>query len=376
MIDMKESAQPGSEASRKQRGPSYWCRLLFVVLSALVTFAFCEVTLRLFSHNPYRYELPERVLRLPLSNARVNHVIDRSVIDRERPVVRFRTDERSYILPSFRFKNPDFTVAFLGGSTTECIVVHEELRFPARVSYLLEKKRMKVNTLNAGKSGNSTHDAINVLINHVVQDKPDVVVLMEAWNDIGYLTQDMSYRRRMGEAYSFSDLVRFVLKRASTTFYVAALVRKWATWGRVKLDTKYFVNEDYDREWQQLPREEYEKRLRVFVRVSRAFGIEPVLMTQPGSNIRNALTPNWGDLKNQEVFNHLIRKVGAEEGAVVIDLVRYLIENVKDWNQPMNIFYDGVHVTDRGSEVYAEYIAERLYNEVLPRRIRRLQGKQ
>jgi lysophospholipase L1-like esterase len=94
-------------------------------------------------------------------------------------------------------------------------------------------------------------------------------------------------------------------------------------------------------------------------------------MTQPLANIRTAFTPDWVDPRNQEVFNHIIRTVGAEEGAVVIDLVRHLVENVENWKQPMKIFYDGVHVTDRGSEVYAEYIAERLDGAVLAHQLSR-----
>jgi hypothetical protein len=85
-------------------------------------------------------------------------------------------------------------------------------------------------------------------------------------------------------------------------------------------------------------------------------------------------TPDWVDPLNQEVFNYIVRKVGVEEDTVVIDLVRHLIEDIPDWNQPMKIFYDGVHVNDRGSEVYAGYIAERLY-EVLASRVRRDKGE-
>jgi hypothetical protein len=94
-------------------------------------------------------------------------------------------------------------------------------------------------------------------------------------------------------------------------------------------------------------------------------------MTQPLANIRTAFTPDWVDPRNQEVFNQIMRTVGAEEGAVVIDLVRHLVENVEGWKQHMKIFYDGVHVTDHGSEVYAAYIAERLYDAVLARRLSR-----
>jgi hypothetical protein len=365
----KETAQVVIAGRRKQRDFSYWGRLLLIVLSSVVSFAFCEIGLRLFWHNPYRYEIPERVLRFRIAQARTDHVLDRSAIDPERPMVRYRTDERSYLLPSRRFEMPDATVAFLGGSTTECAAVHEELRFPARVSYLLEKKGLKVNALNAGKAGNTIHDSINVLFNHIVEDKPDLAVLMEATNDIGLL-RSQSYRLRMGETDSFSHAIRFGLQKASTSFYFMGLFRKWASSGKqFRPDANPWHLEK--REKAQIPMGEYESRLRAFVWLSRAFGIEPVLMTQPLANIRNAFTPDWVDPRNQDVFNHIIRTVGAEEGAVVIDLVRHLVENVENWNQYLNIFYDGMHVTDRGSEVYAEYIAERLYDEGLARRLSR-----
>ena len=137
-------------------------------------------------------------------------------------------------MPSRRFETPDATVAFLGGSTTECFAVREELRFPARVSYLLEKKGLKVNTLNAAKSGNTTHDSINVLLNHVIQDRPNVVVLMEAWNDIGILREYMSYAPRMGETQNFFHLAQFVLEKASSTFYFMGLLRQWTTSGTLR----------------------------------------------------------------------------------------------------------------------------------------------
>ena len=320
--------------------------------------------LRIFWHNPYHKELPERVLRLALQHANTDHLLNRSVIDPDLSVTRFRTDHRSYIMPSYRFDAPDATIAFLGGSTTECMAVQEDLRFPAAVSYRLEKKGFRVNTLNAARSGNTTHDSINVLLNHVVEDRPDIVVLMEATNDIGVLTGDQSYRRRMGRTETFFQSVRFVLQKASSTFYLIALFRKWVTSEAFRQNASPLRGK---RVKARLPSTEYEKRLRAFIRVARAFGIEPVLMTQPVTNISTPLTPDWADALTQEIFNDLIRKVGVEEKVLVIDLVRYLIEHIDGWNQHMNIFYDGVHVTDRGSQVYAKYIAEILHARALPR---------
>ena len=93
----------------------------------------------------------------------------------------------------------------------------------------------------------------------------------------------------------------------------------------------------------------------------RDFGIVPVLATQPLTSCRNELTPAWADLALQDRMNATIRAVGREQGVPVFDLITYLQEELPDWDAPMKYFYDGMHVTDRGSEVYAAYFADELY---------------
>jgi hypothetical protein len=104
----------------------------------------------------------------------------------------------------------------------------------------------------------------------------------------------------------------------------------------------------------------FRQRLKVFIHMSRDLGIQPILMTQPFSEVTTSLTPTWADGKAQNRFNAVIRQVAQEEDAPLIDLVHYLQERVPLWNKPMEIFYDAIHVTDKGSTAYAEYIAERL----------------
>ncbi|MGH7821831.1 MAG: hypothetical protein ACREQ9_18870 [Candidatus Binatia bacterium] len=85
---------------------------------------------------------------------------------------------------------------------------------------------------------------------------------------------------------------------------------------------------------------------------------------------RTAPKPEGRSTANRDAqprFNDFIREIGAEEGALVIDLVRFLEAEVSGWNEPMKIFYDGMHVTDEGSRAYATHIAERLATEVLSR---------
>jgi len=83
-------------------------------------------------------------------------------------------------------------------------------------------------------------------------------------------------------------------------------------------------------------------------------------MTQPVTGMSNELTPAWGNAGAQDRFNAVIREVGQQNDVLVVDLCNHLKENVPDWDKPMHLFYDGVHVTDKGSEVYADHIADRL----------------
>jgi hypothetical protein len=135
--------------------------------------------------------------------------------------------------------------------------------------------------------------------------------------------------------------------------YIAGLVRRTITYSPMTMavDTMSIRNSPKNLPVDSRP---FEQRLRAFVHICHSFGIVPVLMTQPLSNSRNALTPEWADWANQDVFNEVVREVARSENVMLIDLVRHLHEEVADWDSPMNIFYDGMHVTDHGSRVYAE----------------------
>jgi lysophospholipase L1-like esterase len=339
-----------------------FAKLLLATASAIVALLLLEVALRVVWDNPYARELPDRVLALSMQHAHANLPIDRSVIDPEQPTVRLRTNDRSYIEPAAVHDSPEATIVFLGGSTTECSVVSEPLRFPARVGALLTERGVATNALNAGRSGNTLHDSLNVLLNHVVHDAPDVVVLMHATNDVGVLSRGGGYRGRSGTPVDGSALARWSLQILSSRSSLLGVARNLAR-PRLQPDAGGGPTQAPVRNDASGPRVDpapFVARLRTFVRAARAFGIEPVLMTQPLSSSRNELTPEWADPGNQDVFNEQIRRVAREEDALLVDLVRHVQETVPGWNEPGRLFYDGMHVNDRGSEVYARHIADRL----------------
>jgi lysophospholipase L1-like esterase len=342
-----------------RRRPGLLAKLALFLASLVVAVVVGEVLLRLAWHNPYVDEPADRIVRLRMQHPNTDHWVDRSVYDTAVPHVRFRSDRRAYLMPSKVHADPDATIAFLGGSTTACASVQEELRFPALVGSLLTDDGIATNTLNAARAGGTVHDSLNVLLNHVIDDQPDIVVLMHATNDIRVISRPPPYHMRMAEVVTVNHMLKWLLQMASSHSYIIGQARHYnSTTGQHRDAQHVEVKNDPAR--RRIPTEPFESRLRSFVRIAKSFGVTPVLMTQPLSSSRNALTPEWADQGNQDYFNRLIRDVALSEGVMLIDLVQYLHEEVPGWNEPMGLFFDGMHVTDEGSRVYATHIAEKL----------------
>jgi lysophospholipase L1-like esterase len=331
-------------------------KLLLLVFSTIAVILILEITFGVFWSNPYEGSGADKILKLRVHHANIIQEFDRRRIDKDHPAVLYRTNSRSYIEPAFRFEDPDWTIAFLGGSTTESIAVAEQKRFPFLVSELLEDQGIRVNSLNAARSGGTLHDSINVLLNHVVLDSPDVVVLMHAVNDIGVLKADYDYSSRMGHDISTTDIGKYTVQIASTRSAFIGFIRAALTTasfrraGDANVKSAKIANV-----------EPFRARLSIFIAICRAFGMVPILMTQPiAENIKNEMTPDWVDPNAQEVFNQTIREIGSISDVEVIDLEAFILESIENEEELNQIFYDGMHVSDYGSSLYARHITNRI----------------
>lgn len=335
-------------------------KCLVLGVSSLLMIAGVEAALRIFWNNPFRGSDTDHILKLAHHHAWVDATADRRAIDPQTPRVRFRVDGRGRIEPACRFLKPDFSVAFLGGSTTECRAVREEMRFHAVVSKLLEERGLEVNTLNYARSGNTLHDSINVLFNHAVLDEPDVAVVMHAMNDSGILSAFGTYSPRMGKKASLADSAKYLLQWLSARSSLWGAVRNALGRGGLRPRPAGFR-----RDRKPADPGPFRCRLLIFIDICRDLGIEPVLMTQPqASRMANELTPAWTDPTAQNVFNQAIRAAARQRGARLIDLARVVAADVAEADDELaamqRIFYDGTHVTDSGSKTYARIIADDL----------------
>jgi lysophospholipase L1-like esterase len=351
---MDDVSDLGLRPGLVSRAPRARRAIVLLLVGASIAGALGEAILRVTWSNPYRFDLGERIVVLRQHQSLRNLEVRRGAIGERQPVL-FRTDERGYVRPSRRSPDAETTIAFLGGSTTECRANPEEIRFPALVGAMLAREGRRVNTLNTGRAGTTIADSIHLLLNHVVHDRPDQVVVMHAANDIGHLRRNGGYRVTV--AVGPKLLGRWLLQAASARSYLLGGLR-WIALSSIPAADDPRLDALREAQAVELPVREFGEHLAAFVGVARAFGIEPVLMTQPLGASFTRLTPSWVEPRNQARFNQETRDVAAATGAQLIDLAQCL--ELTPSSRSPDLFYDGLHLTDFGSQCAASCIADAL----------------
>jgi len=297
---------------------------------------------------------------------------------------RVRTDANGFILPDNRYEEPDFKIVFLGASTTACIYVDEESRFPSLVGNLLEQKTgKKVTSINSGVGGNNSLHSLDILLNKIIPLKPDAVVLMHNINDLVALIYDKTYwsnnptRQPIIDYKLYKDLTGMkAISTLARDTYIPNLHVAFRS-----LSKKIFGKKvkDPDDEFAHIRGkkivfagtqilDEFKMNLQTFVNICTARRLTPVLMTQfnrykadPDPKIREAMAGFEKDSKIspqqfKEVydnFNQAIVEVGRQNGVLVIDLARLI-------PQEAAYMYDVVHLNNAGSQLAARLISEKL----------------
>ena len=272
-----------------------------------------------------------------------------NLIDKE---YKFRTDSNGFILPQFNDMNSSFSIFFLGGSTTECSFVSEDLRYPYLVGkHLNDTFENKINVYNSGVSGNHTYHAIDILLNKIVPLKPKYVVLMECINDWTTLLFEGSYWNRNPTR---SLIVDPNSKLPINSDEWAHLRGKKLAWDAGKIV------------------EEFKKAQLTFISICKANNIEPILMTQanrysqvPDEKITKDLTSKlepfgltYDDVKNiNSLMNNQIRENATKNNLLLIDLDRLVPRSSV-------YMYDIVHYNDKGSILAAEIISKELIKKI------------
>ena len=298
------------------------------------------------------------------------------------------TDADGYIMPSRVHDKAALTIVFVGGSTTECMYVTPEQRFPYLVGRMLEQRLgIPVNSFNGGRSGNNTMHVNALLLGKVVPMHPDYVVFMTDINDLAVLSRFGTYwnndgdfallrRERTGVEWGVR-LIRDSLVPATYRAYRTALLQIQSMLGRgpaVAPPGKPAVSPAVadHAQWEHWGAA-YGSAVQEFVDTARAWQIRPVLMTEvllPPGGWRQPGEAGGGDYLAadklersgfssstfndvHEYFNGIVRGVAQRSNIGLVDLMA-----AGPWTS--NEAYDGLHFTDAGSERAARIIADAL----------------
>lgn len=348
--------------------------IIFNILFSLVILLLTDKMITLITQNVYPNTKRFIVLReiKPLTDIHImpdnDEMLQTDTLIKKK--YRLRTDANGFIMPSVIHDQPDIVLAFLGGSTTACLYVDEDKRFPFLVGRLIEEhNQLKVNSFNAGMDGNNTLHLIDILLNKVIPVKPNIVFMMENFNDMITLLYEKTYWNKKA-----SRPIIVEIKPSLGGIIKDLLEMTIPNLSRVIQQTFFITNE-----WQHVEGkkiiidkeqllDDFELNLQTFINICKVRNIIPVLMTQ-ANRLKETPDPvimasideftgkhaiTYNELKElYGMFNQKIREVGKKENITVIDLA-------KEVPQEKTYMYDTVHLNDHGCIFVSKIICDNL----------------
>jgi hypothetical protein len=278
----------------------------------------------------------------------------------------FRTDSEGYILPYRNIDSSSHTVAFIGGSTTECRVVDENIRVHRSVERILNAKGKRVTCLNIGNSGNHSMHSLNILANKVMKHSPKVVVVNHNVNDLSILLNTGTYFNKHPQRslllenseslYAYK--VGLPKNKFIRTFipYISLVLLPTTFDGERLIEQDEFPSGPISFDLtKQFLKNEFRKSITGLIAYAKAWQVKPILMTQGSCfsyGIKNIDRYDGYDLVllHQE-FNKVIREVAIREEVELVD-AELLMKGNKAY------FFDSVHYTDSGSVFISKYISK------------------
>lgn len=295
-------------------------------------------------------------------------------------LVDLETDDHGFIKPSFIHPTSDLTIFFLGGSTTECLLVPPEKRFPYLVGRKLENRfSLKTNSINCGKKGANSLNSSSILLNKVIPYHPQYVLIMHNCNDLGTLLRSAEYQwdensltKSVVSVFHVADeqlsiprnIRQLLISLFPRTYYKLATVKNMLlSKNKADTDVSRFSKNSIkdDSAWIEIC-EKYRKSITTLLAICKTNEIVPIVLTQfrnlpEKSDIADDIWAKFNAInysclrKYHKEFNSILRDICQEQSISCIDL-----ENLVP--QSWDYFYDWVHVNEEGSVLVSDIIAK------------------
>lgn len=352
---------------------NYLQNLILLSTGCILAILILEIFLR--SYNPFGFTVKGDEIKLPLNRKLKIKISDSKTVVHTKNSLGFRGEE-----PRKSFRS-DMTVIAVGGSTTECAYLDDTRTWP----YLLEKKlskrfkRLWLN--NAGLDGHSTSGHIVLMSDYLSHIKPKMILFLVGVNEIE--TKDFRPGEEfiqdslLTEKYDLSGIEKFFKSTAKYSEISSVLFNFYRYGKAVQRGLVHDYGYGYDPEYMTEKLEErekdiarfykegseheevdddysiqnflkhekylnkYEHQLEKLCQISKANGIEPVLITQTSAPYRR--------MEGLKLYNEVTRKVAKREKVFLIDLAVEMPDNAQ-------YYYDDIHYNEEGAEKVSEII--------------------
>ncbi|MFA4901529.1 MAG: SGNH/GDSL hydrolase family protein [Desulfobaccales bacterium] len=356
------------------RFKNYLKNFSLIVLGCLVALVVLELLLRVYNPLEIRFK-PDRIV-LPVNK---RYIINNVGKFTKLPPTTIHTKNSL----GFRGAPPpadlkdDLTIVTIGGSTTECFYLSDGRTWPDLLGQDLARAFNRVWINNAGLDGATTYRHLILMEDYLIKLRPKVVLFLIGINDVGAGNLDATehrghYLRNLwrgflyrSEVYSLEqNLYHYLIAQSRGLRHVEINLREVETLEQPSEATAPQTLQDY--RTSSLPF--FTQRLEKLIKISRAHGIEPVLITQPtlyGPGVDPVTGVNLAAIKVQdhfngrtmydfiELYNQVTRQVAQKHGVLLIDLARELPRNSA-------YYYDYLHYTEPGAAEVAAIIDRHL----------------
>jgi hypothetical protein len=288
-----------------------------------------------------------------------------------------KTDQNGFIdnLNSIDKFSSQQSIIFFGGSTTSTLYVKERNRFPSIVERsLVDEEGINIRTLNSGVDGNHAFHSLLALLGKGIPQNPSHIVLMNTVNDVGTLMKTLSYwnaphtraviQIKSGDSISMYSVARYIKNLLVPNLYLA--IKPLLSEKPIEDEWEGFRDKNSSaQEIFKALDTQYKATLESFILISRAWGIEPILMTQfnrievNDEFVRKRFEKAANAISFEEfhdLFGHankIVRVIAKKHGVHLIDLDKLIPKN-------STYIYDAIHLNDSGSLLVAKIIIKEL----------------
>jgi lysophospholipase L1-like esterase len=354
---------------------NYLKNFSLLVLGCLVALLVLELLLRLYNPLEIRFK-PDRIV-LPVNK---HYLIDN--IGKFTKLPPRTIHNKNYlgfrgVLPPADFQDY-LTIVTVGGSTTECFYLSDGRTWPDLLGQDLSRNFNRVWINNAGLDGATTYRHIILMEDYIIKLRPKVVLFLIGINDVGagnldetephqghYLKDLWRALLYRSEVYSLEqNLYHYLIAQRRGLRHTEIDLRKVGTLDDPSESAAQQTLQDY--RTNSVPY--FARRLEKLIKICRAHGIEPVLITQPtlyGPGIDPVTGVDLSTIKVQDHFNGLMmfdfielynsvtRQIAQKDRILMIDLAREMPRN-------SSYYYDFLHYTEPGAAEVAAIIDRNL----------------